>query len=102
MDEYEDLDDITLLRRLETAAIAERLKATDEWKLVQEARKRIVERAVNEFAIKTKADNTVRIIELQTVIRKYKYGLFKEIELLADEGRFLYEAVKRRDLEAME
>ena len=101
-DDLEHLSDIELLKELEESALAERLKSSEEWKLLKTLAERVVERAVNELAIKTRPDDIVRITELKTVIRKHKYGIFKEIELLAEKGPFLYDTARKRDLEGME
>ena len=79
---YSDLGDKDLFELLEKAGLADKLINAPEWKMLDEARKRIVDRAVDELATKVKAHETERIIELQTIIRKYKYGLFDEVKLL--------------------
>lgn len=66
------------------------------WKMLQEAGKRIVDRAIDEFAMKVKAGDTTRIIELQTIIRKYKYGLFDEVRMLKMESDQAYAEAKER------
>lgn len=73
------------------------LVTSNEWRIVKDAAERIVERAVYKFATATKADDLVGIIELQTIIKKYKYGLFSEIEQLAGITRHLEDYEKEKD-----
>jgi hypothetical protein len=94
-----DIDDKELISQLEKAALSERLRNQEEWKLLQEAANRIVDRAVTQFAKMTlNADTIYEAMELQIIIRKYKHGLFKEVDLLAQEGERLFEEAKDRDL----
>lgn len=93
---YSVLDDKELLEKIEQAGLAERLVNDPAWGLLQEASKRIIDRAITKFALSTKADDLVSIIELQTIIRKYKLGLFSEIEILRHEGEEAFEEAKNR------
>lgn len=95
---YNNLDDKELYDKLEKAELASRLKGSSEWKLLEEAARRIVDRAITEFALKTKADDIVRIIELKTIIKKYKFMLFDELEMLVQEGEYAFEEAKQRDI----
>jgi len=98
LDDYSILDDRVLYEKLEKAGLADRLETQPEWKLLKEGSERIIERAIAEFALKTKADDIVRIIELQTIIKKYKYGLFEEIKWLVQEGELIFEEGKNRGI----
>lgn len=95
---FDILDDKEIFDKLKKAELAERLLASPEWKLLKEAALRIVDRAISKFALSTKADDLVAIIELQIIIRKYKFGLFEEIDLLAQEGIVAFEEAKDRQL----
>lgn len=95
---FDTLDDKELYDKLNKAELADRLLVSPEWKLLKEAASRIVDRAISKFALSTKADDLVAIIELQTVIRKYKFGLLEEIDLLAQEGIIAFEEAKAREL----
>jgi len=68
----------------------------EHWSLLQEASERIVDKAIAEFAIKTDPENWSKIIQLQVIIKKYKYGLFSEIEQIAQEGRLVFDEVRER------
>ncbi len=96
MEDYSELTDREIYEKLEQASLADKLLNSPEWKIFQEASDRIVERAVEELATKVKADETTRIIELQTIIRKYKYGLFNEIKILKMESDQLFTEARER------
>lgn len=98
MAEFDYLDDRELFDKLQKAGLAEALRNSPEWSLVREAARRIVDRAVEKFAIATKADDVVGIVELQATIRKYKFGLFEEIGQLVQEGEIAFEEAKSRGL----
>ena len=95
---YNLMEDKELFDRLHKADLAQKVKTHDDWALLTEARERIVDRAIAAFAMGTKADDLVRIIELQTIIKKYKYGLFDEIEQIAREGELVFNEMRDRDL----
>jgi hypothetical protein len=95
LDEMEDKDVYDYLHK---AGLVEKLTNTEEWKVLKEAGERIVDRALTEFALKTKADDLTRIIELQTTIRKYKFGLFNEVELLKQNSELLFKEARERGL----
>ena len=95
---FTDLTDRQLFDELEKAHLTERLETTPEWKMLKEAAGRIVERAVTEFAVKVKPDDVTRIIQLQTIIKKYKYGLFDEIRILKQESEQLFTEARDRGL----
>lgn len=92
----EELSDKELHEAFQKAEIARKIEESPEWKILKEASNRIVDRAINEFAKNVKADDELRIIELQTIIRKYKYGLLAEVDLLKTESEFLFEEAKSR------
>lgn len=98
MDDYSILDDKELYEQLNKAGLIEKLSTSPEWKLLQEAANRIVDRAIREFACNVKATDIVRLIELQTIIRKYKYGLIDEVNILKNESEFIYQTAKDRGL----
>jgi hypothetical protein len=91
----EELSDKELFDECQKSGAIEKLTNSPEWKIIKEASERIIDRAVNEF-INTKADDTIRIIELQTIIRKYKIGLFSEINVLKQASDLLFEEAKSR------
>lgn len=94
----DDISDKDLYERLENSALADRLESDPAWGLVKKAAERIVDRAVADFAIKCDPSDMKRIIQLQTILKKYKYGLFEEIRILKTESDFLFEEVKERGM----
>jgi len=94
----EELSDKELHDKLQEAGLVEKLTSSPEWGMFKEASDRIIDRAINEFAKNTKADDTVKVIELQTIIRKYKYGLFNEVNSLKVESDMLFEEAKSRGM----
>lgn len=95
---YSEYSDKELFESLSKAGLSDKLENSPEWKMLREAADRIVNRAVNEFALKAKADDLTRITELQAIIRKYKYGLFDEVQLLKVESEFIYQEAKERGI----
>lgn len=94
--DYKDLDDKALFDCLQRATLAEKLKTSPEWKLLQEAADRIVERTLKRFALSMKADDIVGVIETQLLLKKYRYGLFDELNQLVSEGENVFEEAVAR------
>ena len=95
---FSDLSDSELYGELEKANLADKLENQPEWAMLKEAAQRIVDRAVSQFALKCEADDIRKIIMLQTIIKKYKFGLFDEIKILKMESNQLFEEAKDRGL----
>jgi hypothetical protein len=95
---YSEFTDKELFDQLEKSGLAEKLMNQPEWKMLEEAGKRIVDRAVTELVLKVKAHEHERIIELQTIIRKYKYGLFDEVRVLKMESDQAFTEAEDRGL----
>ena len=94
-----DIDDKELVDRVNKAVLAERLETQEEWGLLKEAAIRIVDRAVDQLAgMKLSPDTIYEAMELQIIIRKYKHGLFREVEILAQEGEILFKEANDRDI----
>ena len=96
-DEYSALDDKELCEKLLQTDLANRLLNSPEWGLLKEARDRIINRAIAQFVI-TDVTDIGKITELKVILKKYKYGLFSEIEQLAQEGELAFEEAKERSL----
>lgn len=92
---YTDKDIYDLFHKAE---LADRLANDSNWDLLKEAAERIVERTVDDLANNIKADNIIAVMEAQMIIRKYKYGLFNEVEILKEEVEFAFSEVKERGL----
>jgi hypothetical protein len=97
-DTLEKLDDKELYDQLEKAGLAEKLESQPEWALIKEAANRIVDRAITEFALRTKPDDMKAIIMLQVIIKKYKFGVFDEIKVLKEASEMLSEEAKSRGI----
>ena len=95
---FTDLSDKELFDNLEKANLADKLENQPEWKMLREAADRIVDRAVAELTLKVKPSETERIVQLQTIIKKYKYGLFDEIKILKMESEQLFTEASDRGL----
>lgn len=93
---FEELDNKELFEKLHAAEIAELLKSDDRWALLEEARTRIVERAILKFVTDPDHSDIAKTIEFKIIIKKYKYGLFSEVEQLAKEGDILFDALQDR------
>ena len=98
--EYREIEDTELFKRLYDADLASKLQGSEDWKLLREACDRIVERTIKKFALDTKVGvaSMEDILELQLIIRKYKYGLFDELEMLANEQDFLRSEANERGI----
>lgn len=94
--DYSVLDDEQLYDEFKKADIANRLATSPEWALVKEAANRIVERAVDKFATATDPSDMGAILELQLTIRKYKHGLFAEVEMLAQTSEIYFDELAER------
>lgn len=94
--EYSILEDKELFEKLQQAELSDKLVNSKEWQLLKVAADRIVERALERFALVIKADDIVGVIETQILLRKYKFGLFSEVDQLAKEGRLYYEELQDR------
>ena len=92
------LGDKELYDQLQKAGLADRLENDESYQLLKEAAKRITDRAVDEFSLKADPTNLAQIIKLQMVIRLYKHGLFKEIEILKNESELLFQEAKDRGI----
>ena len=84
--ELSNIDDKELYDLIEKASLAEKLENDPAWKMLREAANRIVDRATTEFALRTNPNDTEAIINLQVIIKKYKYGLFDEVSILKAES----------------
>ena len=91
---YEELEEKDLYDIIEDANEAMKLLNGPNGNVIKNASNRIVERAIFKFAKQTDPKDIAAVIELQLIIRKYKYGLFEEVQQLAQEGE---EAQKELD-----
>lgn len=94
--QYKELDNKELFDRLHSAEIAELLRSDPKWALLEEARKRIVDRAIFKFVTDQDHTNVAKTIEFKIIIKKYLYGLFSEVEQMAKEGDILFDELQDR------
>jgi len=81
-----DLDDKELYEIVQTANDAMKLLEGDNGKIFKKAAKIIEEKAIYAFANNIKATDSLAVMEQQVILRKYKYGLFSEVQDLAEIG----------------
>lgn len=93
---YSEVDDSVLFEKIQKADFAERIKTQDEWKLFDEMCKRVIDNAVDEFAIKTDPTDIAKIVKLQTIIKLYKHMFLNELNQLITEGRLVFDEIKDR------
>lgn len=93
----DNMEDKELYDALQRAGLIDKLTNSEEWMMLREAGNRIVDRAINQF-METPANDTLKIMELQVIIRKYRRGLFQEVESLKRESTMLFEEAKERGL----
>lgn len=102
---FHEMDDKELFENLQRAGLVEKLETSEEWKMLKEASNRIIERTIYEFAMNTYVSSDPKdlgkVIRLQQVLRLYKFGLFKEVDLLKNESEFLFEEARDRGLVEM-
>ena len=96
---FKTLDDKELFEKLHRAEMAEILRTDPRFQLLNEARNRIVERAILKFVTDDDHDNIAKTIEFKIIVKKYKYGLFSEVEQMAKEGDILFDEMQARGIE---
>jgi len=93
-----DLDDKQLWDEVQKAGLVEKLASDPAWAVVKEASDRVVNKAIAEFALKTDAKDVTRVIMLQVIIKKYRFGLFDELRMLESESNAIFNEAKERGL----
>ena len=94
---YNDIDDKTIHDALEKSIICQDFLESKAGKLMQEGATRIWEKALYQLCYKQDLKER-DIANLLATIRKFKYELLNEMAQLGQEGEFLYEEAKFRDL----
>jgi len=82
-----EMENKELWDKLNNAQLIDKLKNQKEFQILKKIARRIVDRAVNTFALQTRASETEAVIELQVIIKKWKFELFAEIEQMQREGK---------------
>lgn len=101
MDPREMTDD-ELYEALKDADLADRFLESPQGKLIKKAANNIVDRAVQEFALNPDiTKNLEKLVELRVIIKKYKYGLFEEINQLRTMGFLVWQELKTRQPESL-
>ncbi len=93
------MTDEELYKQIEVIDLADKFLDSPQGHLIQEAAKRIIERATAEIAfhgVELIETNKAKIIELILIIKKYKFGVFEEIKQISREGHLVYEEIKNR------
>ena len=91
----DDISDKELFEKIEEAHLVERLESDPAFNLLKVAASRIVDKAIMEFT-KTAPDDAMAIAQLQIIIKKYKWNLFNEINLIKQESKLVYEEARDR------
>lgn len=94
--EYSHLTDAELHDLLAKSDGAQDFLNSKVGKIIQEVAHRKIEHAVAKFALQAKADDLREMIELQTIIRVYKYELFDDVKFLAREGENIFDEIHGR------
>ena len=104
--DYSRLDDKHLFEEMEKAALAERLTTSPEWQLLDEVRKRAIDRWIDYFIFKMDSNDVADIEKVRSMISIWKYDLFKSLDILKQEGEIAFQelnfAGKLRPTEAKE
>ena len=89
--DYSRLDDKHLFDEMEKAALAERLTTSPEWQLLDEVRKRAIDRWIDYFIFKMDSNNVADIEKVRSMISIWKYDLFKSLDILKQEGEMAFQ-----------
>ena len=93
---YSELTDEELYKIMDESDLAGSFLKTPMGLVLQEAAKRIVDQAVFKIAMVIDPKDVSAIWEQKLIIRKYKYGLFEEINQLSREGVVAYSELTAR------
>lgn len=88
---YNLLDDKELFDKMEKAALAERLTTSPEWQLLDEIRKRAIEKWTDYFIFKMDTKNIADVEMVRAMLAVWKYDLFKTLDILKQEGQIAFE-----------
>lgn len=91
--DFDSLSNEELLKRIDNAEFIEKFTNSEDWKLFRDVCKRLSEKASLELE-NVKANETNRIIELQTICKFYKNVLLSVIESYKKEGMVCFEEAK--------
>jgi len=94
---YSHLDDKELFDRLRKAELSEAIKTDEKWQLFGEMRKRTIDNVIDEFALRTEPDDTVKIIQLQTILKLYKFKFDDALQENIISGEYAFNEIKERD-----
>lgn len=89
--------DELLNKKLLDASFMEEFENSAGWKIISSACKRISAQAQEEL-IKTPANETVRIIELQIIIKLYRNVISGIIQSVKAEGKLAFEEAKENGI----
>ena len=92
------LTDAEISAGLKKAGLAERLVNDEHWKLLKEGADRVVEAKLEEFAYKADPTDVAAVVEMQTILKMYKFGLFDNIISMSNQEEEFFEEVEDRGL----
>lgn len=91
------ISDKELFDKLQQAGIIEILKNSEEWKVIDEVRKRAIDYWVYHLVFKVKAGDIAEFERIRAIIRVWKYDLFRDLEIIKQEGEAAFEELKFKD-----
>lgn len=94
-DEFDHLADDELLKKIDESAALRDLEQHQGWKLLNAGCRRLVIWAQDALS-KVPADQTVKIIELQQIIKLYRDIIPNMRNSLKDTGKLAFQEAKRR------
>ena len=94
---YELLDDKELMERMDKAVLADRLLNDPIFKLIDEVRKRAIERWTDYFALKIDPKNITDVAMVKAILQIWKYDFFKVLDIMKQDGEAVFEELKYRN-----
>lgn len=88
---YNRLDDKELFDKMEKAALAERLTSSPDWQLLDEIRKRAIDKWIDYFILKMDTKNIADVEMVRSMLAVWKYDLFKTLGIVKQEGQIAFE-----------
>jgi hypothetical protein len=99
--DYSQITNDDLKSRLEDGALVAELEATEGWKVMNEACKRVGRTAEREL-LKVKASDTLAIIELQVIAKLYSSVIPSLINSFKQESRIAFDELVDRGVNLTE
>ena len=95
--DYSSISDKELFDKLQQAGVIEGLKNSEEWKIIDEVRRRAIDYWTYHLVFKVKAGDMSEFERIRAIIRVWKYDLFRDLEIIKQEGEMAFEELKFKD-----